>query len=264
MVKVRTRGRDAAAGSAGEPSGSPEGPSSAAGDESQGLGIGDSIEGFGDDSAAVPEGFVPDEEASEEGVASLGVSGQEGIEDEAPAPAPARRGGRPKGTGKAKKLSGGSFYAKKRRDEAARSAAATFTDVPVAIDHGLMVRILLQMIEGMTVPQLGEHARFQPDERKLIEPSLESIMKRMTPEAAQHFSRFADPLMLGVGLLVWGTRVFSTPRQAPGPSRPRPTPIRPEAYQPPVPSAAPADSGSDVGVPDADLLDAWAPTGATI
>lgn len=106
------------------------------------------------------------------------------------------------------------------------------------------VSTLLAICEGFMVPQLGDAARFAPNERQLIEPSLANILARMAPEQAAKFSAVADPLMLGTGLLMWALRVFNRPAAPPQPTGRPPVQLRSVGgtatqTQPPPPDRAP-------------------------
>lgn len=83
-------------------------------------------------------------------------------------------------------------------------------------------KLLLTMVQAMTVAQLGPDAAFTSQERGLIEPPLTRILARMSPSSAKMFSAVADPILLCTGLLMWGTRVFA--KQVP----PLRQPIRPD------------------------------------
>lgn len=147
-----------------------------------------------------------------------------------------------------------------------------------AIDQGA-VSGLLDIAEGFLVPQLGAVARFQPQERALIVPALAGIIDRMTPEMAERFRGVADPVLLAVGLGMWGLRVYgaktapAAPRPRPGVDRPEtgsvtvapagsggsPIVARPETV-PPAPVVAPSGrngAGPVLGVADDALHDAW-------
>lgn len=93
----------------------------------------------------------------------------------------------------------------------ADSQVSPVQEAPLFVNDLNVAGILVTLVEGMVVPAIGEKAKFRPDERKLIEPSLGRIMARMSPSAAGHFTALADPILLGTGLLLWGFRVFSVP-----------------------------------------------------
>lgn len=247
MVKIRTRRATSADRQAGgsAPGATPEADAAATTTATD--------DGHSDGSEA---GDAGSSQEATEGITSLGeeTSGELSLsfddltadDDDAPAPAP-RRGRKPGPKPKGKR----SHHKKK-------TVTQIFEEPPAQKLDRKMAGILLQIVEGITVPQLGEHARFEPDERKLIEPPLANLIERLTPESAKMFSQFADPVMLGFGLLVWGARVFSVPRQAPAP-RPRPTLLRREAAPTqPSPGAAPAqppDQGPSETV--ADIATEW-------
>lgn len=108
-------------------------------------------------------------------------------------------------------------------------------------------KIVLILVETVAARELGEHARFTPDERKLIEPSMARILDRMTPDVAAKVSALADPLMLGTGLLIWGVRVYGhgaparPPAPTPGPEGGIPAPPPPPNPNDPLNGVAPAN-----------------------
>lgn len=184
-----------------------------------------------------------------------------------------RRGGKRLGGGKRKRKSadGDTAAPAKRSHHAAKPK-------PPKVDVGA-VDGLLSIAEGFLVPQLGPAARFAPQERALIVPSLAGIIDRMTPDVAERFRNVADPLLLAVGLGMWGLRVYGSatrpqrPAQRPGIDRPESgsvtvTPAatggaavaaRPEPSPPPpvVPPAGRNGAASMPGTVDDALHAAW-------
>jgi len=282
MVRVRTRkGRTSAAGGAGVPTpAEAPGASASAAHDDHGTGDGGGYVGPDPDNDPFAQAEAGEgEPVSPEGAVigftdhtDLGDDGDDGddLDDDAPAPAaPARNvGGRPKGSGGKKKA------VKARRASRERSTAADDGDGPLSsfrMDRQA-VKLLLLAVEGMAVPQIGPHARFEPDERKLIEEPLERMLGKLTPRTVKMVGAFADPIMLGTGLMIWASRVFSVQRPAPaprpvptprygpdGPTLLRPSPVQPtmqQDVQPPQAADSPPAAQPDGIVPD-DLAEAW-------
>lgn len=255
MVTFRTRSTRGAAGGAGSEApdeGAPEGAapdgqdaSSTGSDDGDGGGYAEAEETTGED----------------EVLTSLGMDDSDRVADE---PVPPKRQKTP-GSGRRKGSPQKRSHKKAPVQRARAVADALFGDEPPTqkLDRK-MAGVLLTIVEGMTVPQLGEHARFQPDERRLIEPSLANILERMTPDSAKMFSAFADPIMLGTGILIWATRVWgANQRAAMNARRPAPTLLRQEpAAAVVIPTSPPPPAGPMDGQPDDAIRDDW--TGAAL
>jgi hypothetical protein len=53
----------------------------------------------------------------------------------------------------------------------------------------------------------GPEAGFNPLEQELIEPPLARILAKADPEKMGQFAALMDPLLLVIGLALWGSRV---------------------------------------------------------
>lgn len=68
--------------------------------------------------------------------------------------------------------------------------------------------IVLSMLDGLVVSQLGLGAAMQEHERAMIEPPLTRMLGRMTPDQRAAVERYSDPVMMLWGLAVYGSRVY--------------------------------------------------------
>jgi hypothetical protein len=68
--------------------------------------------------------------------------------------------------------------------------------------------MLIFMFNSMAALTIGDFARFTEEEYRAISEPLERLMRRMPGETADKFGKWADPLMLLMGLSMWGFRVF--------------------------------------------------------
>ena len=57
---------------------------------------------------------------------------------------------------------------------------------------------------------IGPDATLAEHERALIEPALTRVIDRASPEALERLSAISDPVMIAVGVGLWGMRVLST------------------------------------------------------
>lgn len=247
MVKIRTRRAPSADRQTGEPApgAASETATSAAEATNDGHSLGSETGGDAPASTEAPADLPPlGEEAAAE--LSLGFDDRTADDDEEEPP-PARRRGRKPGP-----------KPKGKRSHHKKTVREIFEEPPAQKLDRKMAGLFLGVIEGIAVPQLGERARFEPDERRLIEPPLANLIERLTPESARMFSQFADPIMLGVGFLIWGARVFGTPNRPPA-APPRPTLLRREPVSEPTaapgPAAAPVNEGPSETV--ADIATEW-------
>lgn len=98
--------------------------------------------------------------------------------------------------------------APKPKPDQAAAAPLSLADAKSAVSG------LVDLVNMLTVARLGPDAVMSPIERGMIEAPAARIMQRMTPAAAQRVSALSDPLLLGVGLLMWGTRLRGIGHQA--------------------------------------------------
>lgn len=110
-------------------------------------------------------------------------------------------------------------------------------------------RALLTLAEGGLQLAVGERAKMSATERMFIEPPLGRLMGRLNERSAARVSALTDPLMLGIGLLMYGMRLFGAAPAAPtAPSRPNPAP---NPSQPPTtPPRAPVAQNGTLGDDD--------------
>jgi hypothetical protein len=69
------------------------------------------------------------------------------------------------------------------------------------------------MAEGMLVGTIGPHAALTPVERAMVVPPAGRILARADADALAKYAGIMDPLMLGLGLCIWGARVWSVSRE---------------------------------------------------
>ena len=67
--------------------------------------------------------------------------------------------------------------------------------------------VLIGIIDGLATSMIGEDAKMTPSERDLIQAPLARIIGRMDATSLAVVSQWADPIMLAVGLSVWGLRI---------------------------------------------------------
>lgn len=91
---------------------------------------------------------------------------------------------------------------------------------------------------------IGPKAAMLPEERRQIEPPLGRILARLSPQAATLVATFADPLMLGVGIVAYVTRVTRQdgPKSPPA-ARTAPLTVTP-TQQPSTPASAVTVNGA--------------------
>lgn len=77
--------------------------------------------------------------------------------------------------------------------------------------------LLVIMLDGVVCQFYGQNAAMNENERGMIEPALGRILARMPTKYGKQVQELADPVMLGLGLVMWFVRV-----QAEHP-KPRPT-----------------------------------------
>lgn len=123
--------------------------------------------------------------------------------------------------------------------------------------------IVLSMLDGLVVSQLGLGAAMQEHERAMIEPPLTRMLGRMTPDQRAAVERYSDPVMMLWGLAVYGSRVYRLAAdRAAVADEPAPMDLKPAAEPAPATAArapiiigaAPSsgDLGADTAAP-ADL-----------
>lgn len=151
------------------------------------------------------------------------------LEPIADRPRKSGRGGKRSGAGR--KPSGSSPSASKPAAQK-RPSESHIRDIGIGREaaHGL-----LAMIEGGLGMAVGPRALMTREERERIEPPLGRILARMTPAAAERIASFADPIMLGAGIVIYARRVMVTPDAPPPQARREPQNRPPAAPGSPVP-----------------------------
>lgn len=66
------------------------------------------------------------------------------------------------------------------------------------------------LLQGLAVEMLGPEATFTFAEKAMIEPALARLLSRLPLRQAAVVQQWLDPLMLGAGLLMWGSRMYRT------------------------------------------------------
>ena len=132
-----------------------------------------------------------------------------------------RKDGRPAGSagrGNSQLGEAGESPVRLRVDQAERPPkreAATKPKAAPAGDAGnaqSTATAILQLAELAAIATLGPFARVNPMERAMIEPSMVRILNRMDADALGRFSALSDPIMLAMGLGMYGLRVWGAVR----------------------------------------------------
>lgn len=173
-------------------------------------------------------------DATPENVASLGFADLEAGDRPPP---PSRRGGRRPGAGRKPGKP-------TTPDDRPVTRPAGQKHIPNIGVGNEAAAALLAITQGGLMMAIGDpRVALLPSEREQIEPPLARMLARLSPEAATMVATFADPLILGVGLVTWMTRIFTLPKasQRPPAGQPRP-PVVP-GQPTPIRTELPADGG---------------------
>lgn len=120
---------------------------------------------------------------------------------------------------------------------------------------------LLQLAELAAVATVGPHAALNPIERAMVEPALIRTLARMDAATVARYGALADPIVLALGLGMWGFRCYVTygaqqqaraARQAESADRARPGSGAP-ASAPAEPPKATTEEAASVVAPTAPL-----------
>jgi len=106
---------------------------------------------------------------------------------------------------------------------------------------------LLAITEGGLMMAIGPRAAMLPEERGKIEPPLGRILARMSPQAATLVASFADPLMLGVAVVAYVSRITreDAPKPRPGaPTAPNVVKLTPDPSRLSQAPVAPSTNGT--------------------
>lgn len=68
--------------------------------------------------------------------------------------------------------------------------------------------VLLAIIEGMLTTAFGDECALTSSERDMIEPPFARIMARLNPATSAIVEKYSDPILLAVGLMAWGSRLW--------------------------------------------------------
>lgn len=86
-------------------------------------------------------------------------------------------------------------------------------------DGAQAARGILEIVDLLAVAQFGADAAISAEERALIEPSLAKVIEKYG-DSLDRFGGFIDPILLGAGLVMYGSRLWmiarpqtSTPKQ---------------------------------------------------
>jgi hypothetical protein len=146
-------------------------------------------------------------------------------------------------------------------DDQVGPAAPTFAAAATQLSAGAAAYVLT-VWECLAVGLIGPDAGFLPHERSLIQPCVERIIKRLSPDLAGKAAAWGDYLLLAVGLSMYAQRLLSArrreaaPTEAPDPMA-QPT-LRREAGLAP---AAPSPDGPSTYI-GADWRDTFAAAAA--
>lgn len=89
-----------------------------------------------------------------------------------------------------------------------------------------LANALVMVISGVVQTAFGQYAEMEGNEIDMIANPLVRILDRSTPKTLDQLQKYADPLMLGVGLIAYGARVVS---QRPKLVKPNVVPMTPAA-----------------------------------
>jgi len=67
---------------------------------------------------------------------------------------------------------------------------------------------ILAILNGMAGATICEEARMTRGEQKMIADPLQRILERLDIEASEKVGTYSDPVLLFLGLLTWGSRLF--------------------------------------------------------
>lgn len=134
---------------------------------------------------------------------------------------------------------------KRGRPKGARAKVNLSTDsAPAGDQNTLAASTLLAMFSGLGVMIAGADAAIAPEESALIMQGLPPMLARMNKDSVDKINVIVNPLMVGVGLAMWGRRVVAIKRandeavraEVPAPGRQAQAPAAP-----PPPSAPGVD-----------------------
>jgi len=69
--------------------------------------------------------------------------------------------------------------------------------------------LFIGLVNEVAVGMLGENARMTPTEQVMTQTSLTRMLERASPQAIERVSHITDPIMLGLGLVLWGGRLVT-------------------------------------------------------
>lgn len=87
------------------------------------------------------------------------------------------------------------------------AAAAAFEDQHKQNEE--LAQALVMVLSGVAQTALGSYAAMREHESELIAEPLTRVLDRMTPKRLADIQKFADPLLLAVGVFAYGARVLS-------------------------------------------------------
>ncbi len=68
--------------------------------------------------------------------------------------------------------------------------------------------VMLTMFDGLVSMALGPECALLPVERELIDEPLQRMLKRVDPTITGAIEKYTDPLLVCMGLITWGARVW--------------------------------------------------------
>lgn len=77
----------------------------------------------------------------------------------------------------------------------------------------MVVTTLLDLVQLAAMATVGPHAALNPIERGMVEPAAVRILARMDDAAVARYGALADPIVLAMGLGLWGMRIVAAQRQ---------------------------------------------------
>lgn len=111
--------------------------------------------------------------------------------------------------------------------------------------------LLLMMLQAIAIQVAGPEAALLPQERQMINDPLARILARADKGVMERVQTYADPLMLGMGLLLWGSRlaaIVAAKRATPKPTMRAATPPAPATNGHATPAAEGELISASVGV----------------
>lgn len=104
---------------------------------------------------------------------------------------------------------------------------------------GAAAAMLLMLLDGIGMMTFGDYGKLNATERMMIDEPLKRMLQKTSPAQLAAIGKYADPVMLSMGLLAWISRVTSeAKRRKETTTNPPPAGKQPEVVNPVTPEAA--------------------------